>query len=69
MVVDAALPYHQKEQQRYICTIKIVDHTYYSKGTEASDTYKFTNCVFHARRIEDCPQINTIGDVIRIHRC
>jgi hypothetical protein len=68
VVVDAALPYHHKEQQRYICTLKLIDHTYYTRGTEPADSYKHINCVFHARRIEDCPQINMIGDLIRIHK-
>lgn len=55
VVVDAALPYHTKENNRYIVTLKVIDQTFFSKGTEARDTYKSLNCIFHAKRQEDCP--------------
>lgn len=32
VVVDAALPYHTKENNRYIVTLKVIDHTYHSRG-------------------------------------
>lgn len=68
VVVDAALPYHTKENNKYIVTLKVIDHTYHSRGQEERDSYKALNCIFHAKRLEDCPQINHIGDIIRIHR-
>jgi hypothetical protein len=50
VVVDAALPYHTKENNRYIVTLKVIDHTYHSRGTEERDSYKALNCIFHAKR-------------------
>ncbi len=32
------------------------------------ESFKSVNAVFYAKRVEDCPQIKCIGDVIRIHR-
>lgn len=55
VVVDAALPFHTKENNKFICTLKVIDHTYHTKGTEARDSFKFLNCIFHAKRVEDCP--------------
>jgi hypothetical protein len=55
VVVDAALPYHTKDNNRYICTLKLIDHTYNTLGVKAQDTYKYLNCIFYAKRIEDCP--------------
>jgi hypothetical protein len=55
VVVDASLPYHNKENNRYIATLKVIDQNYHTRGTEAKDSYKFINCIFHAKRIEDCP--------------
>ena len=57
VVVDAALPYHNKDSNRFIATLKVIDHTFHTRGTEAKESFKFLNCIFHAKRIEDCPQI------------
>jgi hypothetical protein len=69
VVVDASLPFHNKDSNRYICTMKIIDQTLHTTGcSENLQQYKHLNCVFHAKRIEDCPQIKQVGDVIRVHR-
>ena len=68
VVVDAATPYPTKDNNRFICTLKCVDHTYFTEGTAAQETYKHFCCIFYAKRPEDCPQIACVGDVIRIHR-
>lgn len=67
VVVDASLPY-KTANNKYVCTIKVIDQSHHTLGTEARDSYKFINCIFHGKRIEDCPQIRCIGDTIRIHR-
>ena len=58
-----------KDSNRFICTLKIIDMTWHTAGChENLSAYKHLNCVFHAKRIEDCPQIKQVGDIIRVHR-
>lgn len=71
--MDASLPI-KSAANKFVCTVKVVDHTYHSRGTErranssAGPAFKFVNCIFYGRRPEDCPAVASVGDIIRIHR-
>jgi len=68
VVIDATFPY-KTNSERYICSLKIVDpslHIKNQKGTgDASD---YATLVLYAKRFEDLPIIQRIGDIIRVHR-
>lgn len=68
LVIDASLPNPAKDQNKFICTVKIIDHTYHSTGNEPSPSYKHMSCIFYAKKAQDCPQPKHIGDIIRVHR-
>ena len=63
MIIDATFPY-KTNQERYICSLKIVDPSIYVKGKEN----EFATLVLYAKRFEDLPIITRLGDVIRVHR-
>lgn len=67
VVVDASVAFHQKDTNRYICQLKIIDESHHTLGNHEKQC-KFINVVFHGKRMEDCPHIKQVGDVIRIHR-
>lgn len=68
VVIDATFPY-KTNSERYICSLKIVDpslHIKSQKGTgDASD---YATLVLYAKRFEDLPIVQRIGDIIRVHR-
>ena len=67
VVVDASVAFHQKDTNRYICQLKIIDESHHTLGNHEKQC-KFITVVFHGKRVEDCPHIKQVGDVIRIHR-
>ncbi len=64
VIIDAAFPY-KTQQGKYICTVKVVDHTLHHKGDHAP---VYATVIIYAKRQEDLPVISNVGDVIRIHR-
>lgn len=66
MIIDAGHPY--KGPNRYVCTLKVVDSTYYSNVESAKGNIKFGLVTFFAKRMEDLPVVRKIGDIIRVHR-
>jgi hypothetical protein len=63
------------ESPRYICTLKIVDPSIYTKSSKltksadvGTDSADFATLILYAKRFEDLPIITRIGDIIRIHR-
>lgn len=68
VVIDATFPYKTKHD-RFICTLKIVDPSLYIKSQKgAGDGSDFATLVLFARRFEDLPIIQRVGDIIRVHR-
>lgn len=63
VIIDATFPY-KTNQERYICSLKIVDPTLYNKGKDN----EYATLVLYAKRFEDLPIITRLGDVIRVHR-
>ena len=63
MIIDAGYPY-KNPQGKFICTVKVVDHTYHHKG----ETPTFATVIIYAKRLDDLPVVTTVGDIIRIHR-
>lgn len=66
VVIDATFPY-KANQERYICSMKIVDPSLYVKS-QKGDSSEYATLVLYAKRFEDLPIINRIGDIIRVHR-
>lgn len=67
-MIDATFPY-KTNQERYICSLKIVDPSLYVKSQKgAGDESNYATLVLYAKRFEDLPIITRLGDVIRVHR-
>lgn len=67
-VIDATFPY-KTNQDRYICSMKIVDPSLYIKSQKGTgDASDYATLVLYAKRFEDLPIITRVGDVIRVHR-
>lgn len=64
VIIDATFPY-KTNQERYICSLKIVDPSLYNKGGKDNE---YATLVLYAKRFEDLPIITRLGDVIRVHR-
>ncbi len=68
VVIDATFPY-KANQERYICSMKIVDPSLYVKGQKGTgDGSDYATLVLYAKRFEDLPIIHRVGDIIRVHR-
>lgn len=64
MILDATFPHKSFKSDKYICTYKIADHT--CKFTDGIVDY--ISVVFFARKFEDLPISQSVGEIIRIHR-
>jgi hypothetical protein len=67
VVIDAAATY-KASSSKYITSLKLIDPTMHSLGNEANERFRHVTCIVYAKRLEDCPSVRNIGDVIRIHR-
>lgn len=68
VVIDATFPYKTNEE-RYICSLKIVDPSLYLKKEKGTgDSSDYATLVLYAKRFEDLPIIHRLGDIIRVHR-
>jgi len=68
VVIDATFPY-KTNQDRYICSLKIVDPSLYLKSQKGTgDASDYATLVLYAKRFEDLPIIHRVGDIIRVHR-
>ena len=66
IIIDATFP-HKISTDKYITSIKIVDPSLHSKGGKPTDN-DFATVVIYAKRFEDLPIANKVGDIIRLHR-
>ena len=67
-MIDATFPY-KTNQDRYICSLKIVDPSLYIKTQKGTgDASDYATLVLYAKRFEDLPIITRLGDIIRVHR-
>ncbi len=66
VVVDATFPY-KINQERYVCSLKIVDPSLHSKGGKPSDN-DYATVVIYGKRFEDLPIAQRVGDIVRLHR-
>jgi Telomeric single stranded DNA binding POT1/CDC13 len=68
VIIDATFPY-KTNQERYICSLKIVDPSLYLKQQKgAGDSSDYATLVLYAKRFEDLPIVQRVGDIIRVHR-
>jgi hypothetical protein len=68
VVIDATFPY-KTNSERYICSLKIVDPSLHIKNQKGTgDSSDYATLVLYAKKFEDLPIIQRIGDVIRVHR-
>ena len=63
VIVDATFPY-KVNQERYVCSLKIVDPSLNAGGKGGG----FATAVIYSTRFEDLPIVLRLGDVIRLHR-
>lgn len=63
VVIDACFPY-KVDEKKYMCYLKVVDPSCCVK--EKND--QFAIIAIQARRFEDLPIIQRVGDILRIHR-
>jgi len=66
IIIDATFP-HKVSADKYVCSLKIVDPSFHSKGGKQTDN-DYATVVIYARRFEDLPIANKVGDIIRLHR-
>ena len=66
IIIDATFP-HKVSADKYVCSLKIVDPSLHSKGGKTTDN-DFATVVIYAKRFEDLPICNKVGDIIRLHR-
>jgi hypothetical protein len=66
IIIDATFP-HKVSADKYVCSLKIVDPSLHSKGGKATDN-DYATVVIYAKRFEDLPICNKVGDIIRLHR-
>lgn len=66
VVLDATFPHKSFKSERYICTFKIADPS--SKINPVDGVVDFISVVFFAKRFEDLPISQSIGEIVRIHR-
>jgi hypothetical protein len=66
IIIDATFP-HKVSADKYVCSLKIVDPTLHSKGGKPTDN-DYATVVIYAKRFEDLPIANKVGDIIRLHR-
>lgn len=62
VVIDATFPY-KTSNGKYVCSMKITDGSIASGKKD-----NWAQLVLYARRFEDLPIVQRIGDVIRVHR-
>jgi len=67
VIVDASMPM-KTATQKFVTTLKLIDTTLHSTGTEPNPSFEHATAIVYAKRIEDCPVIQNIGDIVRIHR-
>lgn len=63
-MLDATFPHKSFKSDKYVCTFKIADPT--SKVNDG--ILDFVSVVFFAKKFEDLPVSQNIGEIIRIHR-
>lgn len=63
-VVDASFPY--QTDKRWVVTAKVVDASLAKNG--AIPAKNWVRVVFYAKKFEDLPIIQRIGDIVRVHR-
>lgn len=66
IIIDATFP-HKVSADKYVCSLKIIDPTLHSKGGKPTDN-DYATVVIYAKRFEDLPIANKVGDIIRLHR-
>lgn len=64
VVIDASFP-HKVSEDRYVCSLKIIDPSLNSKSSQTSE---YAQVVIYAKRFEDLPIVNKVGEIIRLHR-
>jgi Telomeric single stranded DNA binding POT1/CDC13 len=65
VVVDASYPHKAQNSERYTCTLKLVDM---ASPVKKDGTVETCTMVVFANKFEDCPIVQRVGDIIRVHR-
>ena len=66
IIIDSTFP-HKVSADKYVCSLKIIDPTLHSKGGKPTDN-DYATVVIYAKRFEDLPIANKVGDILRLHR-
>lgn len=48
--------------------MKVIDASCHTKGDEVTQKFKHALVIVYAKRLEDCPIVRKVGDVLRVHR-
>ena len=65
MVLDSNFPHKSFKSDRYTCTIKITDP---EQNIDQNGVTDHCTLVLFAKRYEDLPITQRVGDIIRVHR-
>lgn len=66
VVLDATFPHKSFKSDRYVCTFKIADPS--CRVNPVDGVADFISVVFFAKKFEDLPISQTVGEIVRIHR-
>jgi len=65
VILDAIFPHKSFKSDRYVCSMKIADA---SLPLDENGVIQHCNLVLFAKKFEDLPISQRIGDIIRVHR-
>lgn len=70
VVIDSTRPYKTQAANDYVTKIKMIDEGYNPKLTEGGfrKHRKFFHLFIYTHRIEDAPEVGSIGDIVRLSR-
>ena len=63
--LDAAFPHKSFKSERYICSIKIADP---DQAFDKEGVVEYCTLMLFAKKFEDLPICQRVGDIIRVHR-
>lgn len=65
VVLDASFPHKSFKSDRFICQMRIADP---SCPLDSEGIVKHCTLMFFAKKFEDLPICQRVGDIIRVHR-
>jgi len=65
VVLDASFPHKSFKTDKFICQLKIADP---ESNFDREGNVEYCSLMFFAKKFEDLPICQRVGDIIRVHR-